>query len=158
MYKQKASELEEKIKANNDALEKLKDTTGDTTEEQQKLTEEAKKLATAQDENNKKLEAAEAGVTKWEGKLYTAQTALNNTNAEIKKNDQYLKEAENSTENAATSIDKYGHKAQDAGDYTQGMGEAVCALAAQLAAAGLKRAFEEIVEALQKCVDVSRGL
>lgn len=155
MYKQNAADLEEKLRANSEALEKLKDATGDTAEEEQRLAEEAKQLAAAQDENNKKLEAAEAGVTKWEGKLATAQTALNNTNAEIKKNDQYLEEAKTSADGCATSIDQYGNKVKEAGTNTGQMNDALGALASALVASGLKRGLEELVETLGKCVEVA---
>ena len=155
MYRQNAADLEEKLRANSEALEKLKDATGDTAEEEQRLAEEAKQLAAAQEENNKKLEAAEAGVTKWEGKLATAQTTLNNTNAEIKKNDQYLEEAKTSADGCATSIDQYGNKVKDAGTSTGQMNDALGALASALVASGLKRGFEELVETLGKCVEVA---
>ena len=155
MYRQNAADLEDKLRANSEALEKLKDATGDTAEEEQRLAEEAKQLAAAQEENNKKLEAAEAGVTKWEGKLATAQTALNNTNAEIKKNDQYLEEAKTSADGCATSIDQYGNKVKEAGTSTGQMNDALGALASALVASGLKRGFEELVETLGKCVEVA---
>ena len=90
-------ELTQKIEANEAALEKLKNTEGDTTEEQRKLTEETAKLKKELDDNDARLDAAEKGTNNWQTSLNKAQIELNKTNDGIKKNDQHLEEAKKST-------------------------------------------------------------
>ena len=109
-YKDRKQELTQKIEANEAALEKLKNTEGDTTEEQRKLTEETTKLKAELAENEARLTAAEKGTNGWETSLNKAQVELNDINDEIKKNDKYLDEARKSTDKTAKSIDNLGNE------------------------------------------------
>lgn len=75
------------------ALAELKDSTGDTSEEQAALTAELEKwkeeLANAEAGQN----AAERGVENWQQQLNKAKIELNETNEAISENDKYLDEA-----------------------------------------------------------------
>ena len=133
-YAQKKEELTRKIQQNNAALEKLKNSTGDTTQEQQRLEEENAKLNAELSKNEEYLNAAHRAVNQWETSLNKAQTEVNNTQAAIDENSAALEENEEAAHKDATAID---------------------ALAIALIASGLKRGLEEITEALQACVDAS---
>lgn len=114
-YKSQNEELNKKITANEAALEKLKNTEGDTTAEQKKLTAETDKLKKELAENEANLKLAEKGANNWQTSLNKAQTELNKTNGEIKKNDKYLGEAKNSTDKTAKSIDNLGNETKKSG-------------------------------------------
>ncbi len=147
-YSDKKEELTQKITANEAALEKLKNTEGDTTEEHKRLTDETEKLKRELDENEAKLSAAEKGTNNWQTSLNKAQVELNKTNDEIKKNDKYLDEAKNSTDKCAKSIDKFGKE-------TKTSKESVDALGSALASAGLIAGLKKLADGLIACFEAS---
>ena len=145
-YAQKSEELRAKIQANNEALAKLRSTTGDTTAEEEKLTKENEALNAELAQNEKYLAAAEKGANSWQTQLNNAEVQLNDLDSEIKENDKLLDEAKDSADGCAHSIDEFGNKVEETGD-------AVDQLAQALAAAGLAKTAQEIAEALKACVD-----
>lgn len=147
-YAQKKEQLTKRIADNEKALEELKQATGDTTEEQAKLTAENEKLNAELVQNDKYLDAAERGVNDWETKLNSAQIELNDLNGEIKENDKYLDEAKNSTDGCATSIDRFGDKVNKSAESATDLKNA-------LVAAGLIAALKATAEALEACVKES---
>jgi TP901 family phage tail tape measure protein len=147
-YAQKKEELTRKIESNEAALEKLKNTEGDTTEEQKRLTEETAKLKTELEQTEANLSKAETKTNNWGNAYNKAQIELNKTTDAIKENEKYLDEASKSADGAATSIDKFGKE-------TNKSGEAVESLSAALAAAGIAKAVKEIAEAMTACVEAS---
>lgn len=203
-YADRNQELNDKIKANNNALdemdpkvvaagktwanqtkivsdcemklEELRKTSGETGEEQdalRKKIEDAKnKIAEIEKEygdaaisagefiaENKKLDAelktneqyltaAQKGVTNWKGKLNNATIQLNDTNAKVKLNKQYMKEAENSADGCATSIDRFGNAVKESAEKSTDLRDA-------LAAAGVIEALKKTADALMACVDAS---
>jgi TP901 family phage tail tape measure protein len=138
-------------------------------EEQRQLGERTDENAAAYDEITKKiseyqqelarLEAghtkAKGSATKWQTQLNYAQKDLDTLNADLAKNTKYLEEAQSSTDQCATSIDRYGKEIKDAGDETKNTNAALDTLAAALIAGGVKRGFEELVEVLRACVDAA---
>lgn len=111
------------------ALAELKDSTGDTSEEQAALTAELEKWKEELANAEAGQTAAERGVENWQQQLNKAKIELNETNEAISENDKYLDEAKKSTDGCATSIDKFGNKVKDSKD-------GITQLAAALAAAG----------------------
>lgn len=154
-YSQKCAELRDKIQANNEAIEKLKSSTGDTSKEQKALADETAKLKKELEEEEMKLAAADKGVNSWQTQLNTAQIKLNDLDAELQKNDALLDEAKSSSDGCATSIDKFGNEVKESADATKSQNEALEALAAALAASGIKAGIDKITEALEACVDAS---
>lgn len=148
IYAQNCANLREKIQANEQAMEKLKNSSGDTSKEQKALAEETDKLKKALEEEEAKLTAAEKGVNNWQTQLNNAQVDLNNLDAELQKNDKYLDEAKDSADGCAHSIDEFGNEVKDSSN-------AVDALAQALAAAGLAKTAQEIASALKDCIDSS---
>lgn len=145
-YAQKSEELRAKIQANNEALDKLKSSTGDTTAEEEKLTKENEALTAELAENEKYLAAAEKGANSWQTQLNNAEVQLNELDSEIKENDKLLDEAKDSADGCAHSIDEFGNEVKESSD-------AIDELANALAAAGLAKTAKEIAEALKECVD-----
>lgn len=147
-YANQKANLIEKIEANNKALEALKDTTGDTSEEQARLTAENKVLNDELSKCDANLAAAEKGVDSWQTQLNNAEIKLNDLDAELKLNDKYLDEAKNSADGCAKSINEFGERTKESKT-------AVDALAQALGAAGVAMAFKKVVEALNACVQAS---
>lgn len=147
-YAQKSEDLRAKIQANNEALEKLKASTGDTAAEEERLTSENEALNAELAENEKYLAAAEKGANSWQTQLNNAEVQLNELDDEIKKNDKLLDEAKDSADGCAHSIDEFGNEVKDTGS-------AIDELASALAAAGLAKTAKEIAEALRSCCDAS---
>lgn len=154
-FAQKSEELKAKIQANNEALEKLRATTGDTTAEEQKLIKENEALNAELAKNEQYAAAAEKGVNSWQTQLNKAQIDLNNLDAELKQNDALLDEAKSSSDGCAHSIDEFGNKVKSSGEATEKQNEALEALAAALAAAGIVAGIEKIKDALKACVAAS---
>lgn len=115
-YADRVAAAEANVSKYEQALAELKDSTGDTSEEQAALTAELEKwkeeLANAEAGQN----AAERGVENWQQQLNKAKIELNETNEAISENDKYLDEAKKSTDGCATSIDKFGNKVKDSKD------------------------------------------
>jgi TP901 family phage tail tape measure protein len=147
-YKDRNGELTQKITANEAALEKLKNTEGDTSEEQRKLTEETTKLKSELAENEAKMTAAEKGANNWQTSLNKAQTELNKTNDEIKQNDKYLGEAKNSTDKCAKSIDEFGNK-------TNSSAKSLDTLSTALVSAGIVQGLKKMADAFVACAEAS---
>lgn len=109
---------------------------------------ENKKLDAELKTNEQYLTAAQKGVTNWKGKLNNATIQLNDTNAKVKLNKQYMKEAENSADGCATSIDRFGNAVKESAEKSTDLRDA-------LAAAGVIEALKKTADALMACVDAS---
>ncbi len=131
-------------------LEALKNSSSDTADEEKKLADE--------------LSAAEENMQKAANTVTTYQKQLNNTERdqaklgdELAQTSQYLREAEQSADGCAKSIDKFGKEVKDAGENSKEFGgtskDAVNQLASALAAAGIANSVKEIADALLECVD-----
>jgi len=147
-YADKCADLRDRIQKNNEALEKLKTTEGDTSAEQAKLTAENAALSKELATNEQYLAAAEKGVNNWQTQLNNAEVELNSLDAKIADNNKYMQEAEQSADNTASSIDEFGNKIKESG-------EAVDALSQALVAAGVAAALKEIADAMKECVSAS---
>ena len=125
-HEQYGAALEEQkasVEALRERLEALKDTEGDTSAEQEKLTAELEKAERAQSAAQRAYDESGKSVDYWQRSLNYAERDLNNLDAEIQKNNQYLSEAQKSADGCATSIDKYGKAAGQAGENTGLLGE-----------------------------------
>lgn len=168
-YSSQAADAEKK-------LDELRNTTGDTSSEEEKLqatidkarskmqdleketdgaAKTAGELILEQKSLNSELEKSEAGqeaaakaCNNWEKKLNTAQIQLNNTNAQIELNDKYLQEASESADQCAQSIDEFGKEAKEAGNDSS---EAMGSLATLLASAGIADLCRDAAKALNDC-------
>jgi len=155
-YARRVAEAEDNIYAYETSLERLKNTAGDTTEEQKKLEEGLSQWKRELAEATAGQEAAERGAQNWQRQLNYAGVELNNLSDSIQQNNQYLEEAANSTDGCAESIDEYGKATKDAGDASEEFEEesvsAVDALAQAMVAAGIADKAKEMAEAIYDCV------
>lgn len=147
-YTQQKATLIAKIESNNKALEQLKNTAGDTAEEEAKLTAENKALQERLDKCDASLAATEKGINSWQTQLNNAQIKLNDLDAEIQLNNEYMDEARKSTDGCATSIDRFGDRVKESANKADTLRDA-------LAAAGVIAALKKTAEALEACVDAS---
>ena len=145
-YASQKAALIAKIEENNKKLEALKNTTGDTSKEEKALTEENKALNEQLDKCDANLTAAEKGVNSWQTQLNSAEIKLNDLDAEIQLNNEYLGEAKNSADGCATSIDRFGDRIQETADQASELKEA-------LVSAGVIAALEKTAEAFEACVN-----
>lgn len=139
-------ELSQKFAANEKALEELRKSSEDTSEEEKRLTEEQRKLNEQLAENDKYLRQAEKGAAAWERSLNQAESELDRLNNAIEENDKNLKEAKSSIDGCATSIDEYGNKTNSSVSSTTNMAAVLTAAAA---------AFKVMLDALSACVEAS---
>lgn len=147
-YANRKDAIQKKIDENNKALEKLKQTTGDTTKEEAKLTEENAKLQKELTEVDAKMQAAEKGTNSWQTQLNNAEIKLNDLGAEIEKNNRYLEEAEKASDGCATSIDEFGREVDDTAKSVSDLGQL-------LASSELQDFAASIEEVLTGCVKAS---
>lgn len=145
-------------------MEKLETSTGGTAKQTAELIRQNKQLNSEYADNEARLAAAERGVQNWQHQINSAKIELNGLSDKIAQNDQYLREAEESADGCARSIDQYGKEVKQAGeasrefaDGTQGSREAINQLAAALAAAGVAKTVKEIADELLSCANAAAG-
>lgn len=153
-YASKADEVRNKLSAAQSEMERLKNSTNDTSAEQKKLAKEISGLT-------KELKSAEQGqaastraVNDWQRQVNNATVKLNNLEGELKDNKRYMAEAEKATDKCATSIDKYGKKTKEAADAT-GEAKEQSGLLSKIFAGGMlanlaTQAINMVVSALKK--------
>lgn len=142
------AELEKKISAAKDKMASLESSTGGAARSAGELIAENKELNTELQKNENYLTAAGRGVTSWKDKLSSAQVKLNDINADLKLNEEYLEEAKKSSDGCATSIDRFGDRAQSSAEKADMLSDA-------LMAAGVVAALKATADALEACVDAS---
>ena len=147
-YAQEKANLTARINANNQALETLRKTTGDTSSEEAALTEENKKLSQQLETCEANIVATEKGINSWQTQLNNAEIQLNDLGAEIQLNNEYLDEAQNSADGCATSIDRFGDRVSEAANKSNTLRDA-------LASAGVIAALKQTAEAMEACVNSS---
>ena len=147
-YRQEKEKLTEKLRANNEALERLKSTEGDTSQQEKELNAENKKLTDQLEACDGKLAAAEKGAAAWKNQLNNAEIQLNDLDAQIKRNNGYLDEAKRSADGCATSIDQFG-------DRVEGAAKSSDTLTQALTAAGVIAALKKTAEMFESCAESS---
>lgn len=114
------------------------------------------------DDLKNKLALAEEGYNRAEQKTKSYQTALNTATAELinmqgdlDQTSRYMKEAEDSTDKCATSIDEYGKETQDAAQKTSVFGDVLKAnLASEIVIDGVKKLADGIKEIATASIEV----
>lgn len=173
----------EKIKIYNDAIEKNKEKQEKAAEKINSLTAEleqakekmqqlkgssedgseaVKEQAEVIEKLEKKLNVAKEGYVKAEQKTKAYQTAVNYANIELHNMEEqqtqtarHMQEAQNSTDQCATSIDEYGKEVKDAADQTSTFGDVLKAnLASEAIIAGVKKLAEGVKEIATGAVEV----
>ena len=159
VYNKRIADASEKIQINEKKLEELKNTKGDTSEEQQKLTEETERYKKELAEAEAGLEAAKRGANNWEQQLNNSKVELNSLNEKIEQNNQHMSEAAQSADNCAVSIDRFGKEVtvakESALDFGETSSAAIETLASTLVAAGVAAKVKTVADALRACIDAA---
>ena len=127
-YDKMGSRLEELRKNLDTAKTKLtemgeaSDTSAEDIKKQQERVEE---LSIALQKSEKNYQTAENRIKDWETKLNTAEAQVIRATAAVNKNASYMREAEDSTDNCAKSIDRFGKEVKDAEEVTVSFGTVI---------------------------------
>lgn len=143
-HAQTSDDLRKQLAEARAEMDKLKNSTGDTAEEQAALEKRIGELNAALAESEAKEEAAARGVNSYQKQANLAQAGLNDLSREIDQNNQYLDEAKKSADGCATSIDKYGKQVKEAQQETKQTTDSIQDLADVLASAGIAAAADKI--------------
>ncbi len=109
----------------NDKLKDMKTTYGESSKEAKEQQKEVDRLNIAIAKGEQNWKKAGAKCKDWETRLNTAETQVIKATKAVKQNETYLREAEEATDNCATSIDNFGRAASEAGEMTTSFGEKV---------------------------------
>lgn len=135
-----------------DKMKKSGTATDAELDKQQKTVDE---LADAIKKGERNYEAAGSRVENWKNKLNTAEAQTIRANRALNTNDKYMKEAKNSANGCATSIDQYGKSVREVRVNVEQLGEsnrqAFNNLADQIVASGIKEKVEDIAKTLYEC-------
>lgn len=118
-YTDRVSETQKNIERCEAALAALGEQSGDTSEEQARLTAELESYKRGLSEAESYQEAATRSVNSWQSQVNSAQTELNKLGSELRDNDRALDEARKSSDGCAESVDKYTGKVKKADDETE---------------------------------------
>lgn len=117
-YADKMASAQSEISRCESALAALGNKTGDTSEEQKKLTEELERAKNELADAERGYDATGRSVNSYQTQVNNAETELNKLGSEIDKNNGYLEEAEKSSDGCAKSIDEYGKEVKEASEET----------------------------------------
>lgn len=107
-YTDRVSEAQKNIERCEAALAALGEQSGDTSEEQARLTAELESYKRELSEAESYQEAATRSVNSWQSQVNSAQSELNKLASEIDDNNRYMDEAKNSSDGLAESINELG--------------------------------------------------
>lgn len=136
----KISDLKKELEKAEEQMQALSESSDDTTEaaeNQAKVIENLKKkLADAE----KNYDSAGQKITSYQTNLNNAQADMVSMEKELENTGKYMKEAENATDQCATSIDEYGNETEDATNKTSIFGDVLKAnLASEVIIDGVKK-------------------
>lgn len=150
LYSYQVEQSQRKLAGAQAKLEELRQSEGDTSKAQAKLTAEIEKHQKALDDASVKSEKATNSILYYQKRINYTERDIADLNEKLKNNAKYQEEAHRSTDGCATSIDRYGRSTKDAAG-------AVDVLSSALASAGITRGAKEIAQALWSCVEASIG-
>lgn len=140
-------ELKEALEKAQKAQEELEKTGQSGTEEYQKQAKEVEDLQKALDKQGLECQKCEGKISDWNKKLVDAETDVKKNSQALEQNAEYLKEAENATDDCAKSIDGFGKATSitinTTKEFTQSLKEG---LAETLASKGLDVAADAIAK------------
>lgn len=161
-YSAAEKNLEELRKALEKATTKQEEMTKSGTASKKELSDQAKEVkdyTVAVSKQETELGKCENKVKNWQQKLNTADKELIETNRAVNKNAAYMKEAQQATNQCATSIDKFGKEVKEAGVVTTEWGEklksALINKAVDIAGNALQALASKAVEAGKALVEMA---
>ncbi|MDO4803377.1 MAG: hypothetical protein Q4A32_00985 [Lachnospiraceae bacterium] len=102
------------------SLDEMKKSGTATTEEIEKQNAAVEEMRKTHQKNLEVQERAKQGTEEWKNKLTSAETQVLKASKALAENDRYMAEAEKSSDNCATSIDRFGKKTNET---TQRLGD-----------------------------------
>lgn len=102
------------------SLDEMKKSGTATTEEIEKQNAVVEEMRKTHQKNLEVQERAKQGTEEWKNKLTSAETQVLKASKALAENDRYMAEAEKSSDNCATSIDRFGKKTNET---TQRLGD-----------------------------------
>lgn len=95
------------------SLDEMKKSGTATTEEIEKQIEAVEEMRKTHQKNLEVQERAKQGTEDWKNKLNSAETQVLKATKALAENDRYMEEAEKSSDNCATSIDRFGKRTNE---------------------------------------------
>lgn len=158
-YTSQIDTINEKLEAARIEQENLNQETEEGAKRHAELGKEIEKYEKDLEQATQNQKMAAEAVKKWAGDHVNAETAVKRTQRQILEYERYLKEAEESTDHCAVSIDQYGKKVKKAADVQEDLnkkmdrsGTAIGSLAAAMTSDGLRKGKEALKAALTECV------
>lgn len=146
---------EEALSAAQKELKEMEESSSSTTDALEAQRREVEDLENKLTLSQQSYEKAEAASLKYQTALNLSQAELKKLEGELERTDKYMEEAEESSDNCAKSIDEYGKTVKNAGENTKDFGKrsksAIDELAKALAAAGIAKSVSEIAKELMEC-------
>ena len=140
-------------------LEKIYGSSSDEVREQKKVVDE---LSAAVSKGEANYERAGNRVKDWEAKLNNAEAQVIKASSEVNRNAAYMKEAEEATDQCATSIDGFGKEVKKAGDIAFSSGEkiknALVTKGTSMAVDALMKGVESLKESIVEVSEASAHL
>ena len=147
-----------------DTLKELENNASSTDQELNKQKEVVEKLSNIVKKGEETYERAGNKIKDWETKLNTAKAQTIKATQALNENAAYMKEAEQSTDKCAKSIDEFGKKVQETAEVTMDFStiliDNLCEKALDVAAEALQSLGNELlsVEKAEKQLQASTGL
>lgn len=153
---QTVSSLREKYDEAKKVLASYGEEFGKNSEEYQK---QEKLVGSLRDEivkHQAKLDSSTKSYSYYAAQLNKASVELDDLQDKQEENNRLLKEAQQSADGCATSIDRYGDAVQEAGDSTGKSTSAVEAMANAMVASGIQQKVEDLAAELHECSEAAQ--
>ena len=151
-------ELKEKLKAAEDAQDKLNAEGKEGTEEYKKATEEVEKYRKATEEQASIVAKAETNISKWNHEVKNAERGLESCEKDIEENAKEMDNLADQTDDASKSLDKFADDMEDAdkqsGKFSVSISDMVKNKLIDLAGDALKGLGEKALDAAKYIVEV----
>lgn len=147
--RQQYDEAKETLKAYGDEL-------GESSEEYKEQKDKVDKLRDAIIQHEARLESSTKSVNYYSTQLNRAEVELDRLTDQQEENNDLLREAKNSADGCATSIDRYGDAVRDAADGTGQSISAVEGLAGAMAASGIQQKVEDVAAAMKEASEAAQ--
>lgn len=147
---QAVADLREQYEKAKKALSDFGDSVDETNEDYRKAKAETDNLRESLAKHQIKLDAATNSISKYEIQLNHASVELNKLSDQQEENNKLLKEAQESSDGCAKSIDRYGDVTHEAAEATKGAGSACEAMANQMMASGIQEKVDDLAASMME--------
>lgn len=152
---QRKQQLQEKVDKARAAMEQLEQETNGAAKTAGELIQQSKELADELEKQEEYAAAVQRGVYNLEKQQASAKIKAAELASQIELNNEYLQEAQESSDGCATSIDRFGNRVKKSGDAVEESVDALTAMSDALAAAGLVNGLKALADAMWDCSEAS---